>query len=937
MDFNANWISLTLSVARTLTPDQVPSLKTLVLLGEPMTPGDVEMWPSRVALLNLYGPAECAILTTLQDVRRSPMLNNIGTSRGAVCWVVDPQNHDRLFPVNTVGELVIEGANVGRGYLNRPDLTAAAIAISRLEDRLPNFMIPAIFIPLVSLPLSETGKLNRRLLREQATLLSWDDLLRGSTYIRLAWALALSQYTDSSGVVFGTIADGRRVPFAGIDQVSGPTLSSYPLRVRINRDLSVNSMLSQLQSQTTSAIPYEHAGLQRIRKLGHEAALACDFQCQLGVQPELEPAESPFGTLRGENELDYRAFSSYAFVVVCHPRRTANEHHVTIASTYDPEFVSRHEAQRIVAQFSYLLERLLRHPQHKIQIYCKTQPNAAAVSAWDGGWDYQELESLSSRLALFLQNNGVAAGSLVPVFFKKSKWTVLAMLAVLRAGAAVTAVDLKHPRERISQIMDQVNPTIILASEGTKHLFVNESAPVLTAPFGGLLSPGDSTLNPLVAPDAPAFLVFTSGSTGKPKGIVMEHRHLSTSIKHHSEPLGASKGVRGLHFASYAFDATIYEIFTVLCNGGCVCIPSEAECLNGIEKFIEKHGVNWAIFSPSTFRVLHPERVSTLQAVVLGGEALNPDIARKWGPRLNLINGYGPAEATICAAGRVDDGWKVGNIGPITGGVGWITLPSEPTQLVPIGAIGELIIEGPVVTRGYLGNFTGGFIEPPAWLKQFRKGSPGRLYRTGDLAQYAADGSIRFMGRRDTQVKLRGQRIELSEVEYLVKTSFRNLNVVAEVMPVPGHEESTMLVAIIEEEEEEHISNMVAGVFCMPSESFRARSRAAAMQIERLVPAYMVPSVFLPLPHLLFTTGGKVDCKRLLQAASFLTLEQIKAYSSLAPSPIRRPLTAVERTLHQIWADVLKDPDSFGVEESFFSLGGDSISAMQMASKCTPD
>ncbi|KAF5856599.1 hypothetical protein ETB97_007099 [Aspergillus alliaceus] len=1414
-DFKANWISLTPSVARTLTPNRVPSLKTLILIGEPMTPGDVEMWPSTVSLLNMYGPAECAIMTTLQDVRRSPMLNNIGSSRGAVCWIVDPQSHHRLFPINTVGELVIEGANVGRGYLNRPDLTEAAfieapawlkhfrsipgrlyktgdlvqyaadgslnfkgrkdnqvklrgqrieleevahnvqrtfpgakqtvaevirpesgtrppvlvsfvlpmeenedprsgkslfapadgqlrenaaIAISRLKNHIPEFMIPAIFIPLLSLPLTATGKLNRRLLREQATLLSWDDLaqyaeestvkraaftdaqkilqelfaqvlklssedigiddnffrlggdsisasqlvaatrdagysltgadlfntpklldlaeklkpavdnmgddipvfsllpdhirhqeivpiiaagagvtpsqiedvypctpmqeglmalsmkhpgtyvesftydlreevepdrfraafdsvvaansilrtrmtyvenecfqavireeipwgiyqshqafLQGrqmdpmgpnqrlvhldlissppcfiltmhhalydgqslpvlwnqvisayqgsvleprpfnrflayltrveepiefwrlqfqnlnapifpglpspgytpspkgalthtitclpkvetehtlSTYIRLAWALALSQYTDSSDVVFGIIVDGRRVPFAGIDQVSGPTLSSYPLRVRINRDVSINSMLSNLQSQTTSAIPYEHAGLQNIRKWSHEAALACDFQCQLGVQPELEPAESPLGIARGENALDYRAFSSYAFVMVCHPRRTGNEHNIIVATTYDPEIVSRHEAEKIVAQFDYLLGHLLRHPQHKIQDvpslrpsdlqqldqwngglpssfdrclhelvlgHCTTQPYAEAVSAWDGSWNYQELESLSLRLSLFLRNNGVVAGSIVPVCFEKSKWAILAMLAVLRAGGAVTAVDLKHPRDRISRIVEQANPVIILASEGTKHIFASERVPVLTAPFEGLLSPADSILDSVVAPNDPAFLVFTSGSTGKPKGIVMEHRHLSTSIKYHSEPLRASKGVRGLHFASYAFDASIYEIFTVLCNGGCVCIPSEAERLNGIEQFIERHSVNWAVFSPSTFRVLHPDRVPTLQTVVLGGEALTPDIARQWGPRLNLINGYGPAEATICAAGRVDDDWKVGNIGPITGGVGWITFPSDPNRLVPIGAIGELIIEGPVVTRGYLGDVTGGYIEPPIWLKQFRKGGPGRVYRTGDLAQYTKDGSIRFMGRRDTQVKLRGQRIELSEVEYLVRTSFDNLNVVAEVMPVPGHEGSTMLVAIIEEKNE--ISNPTAEVFCPPSENFRSRSRAAAMQLERLVPAYMVPSVFLPLPHLPFTTGGKVDRKRLRQAVSTLTLEQMKAYSSPASSQIRRPSTAVEKALHKIWADVLKrDPDSFGVEESFFSLGGDSISAMQVTSKCS--
>ncbi|THC96198.1 hypothetical protein EYZ11_004317 [Aspergillus tanneri] len=1422
-DLHANWMCLTPAVARTLKPDGIPSIETLILAGEPSTTADIEMWPPGVQVLNLYGPAECAVMSTLQpDMRGEHMVNNIGHSLGAACWIVDPQNHHRLVPIGAVGELVIEGPIVGRGYLNRPDLTAAAfidppgwiqrfrpfpgrlyktgdlvhhapdgsliyvgrkdtqvklrgqrieldevahhanlafpgaeqavaevikpesgtrppilvafvlctrhraqeprpgkalfaeadsqacedaaMATSRLQDRLPAYMVPAAFIPLVYVPLSRTGKLDRRLLRDRASLLSWDQIaqyvqrsvakrspftqaqttlqemfarvlqlpqedvgiddnffllggnsilatqlvagMRDSGYamtggdlftkpilldlaeklipagetreedvlpftmlpahvsrdeiavaatmamdvtvaqiedvypstpmqeglmalssktpdayvgtftydlreeidlnrfraafeavvmnnsilrsrlmyfqsqcfqvvidervpwdtyrnqeeydrqyrmsnmginarltqlaliveppsfvlkihhamydgqslpilwsqvvaayngarleprpfnrflnyligtglseqfwrsqfenldasvfprlpapgyvptpkgnliyhidnlptiktahtlptsIQLAWAVCLSHYTDSNDVVFGIVADGRKAPFPGIDQVSGPTLTTYPLRVLLDSGISIDHMLSVLQAQVASTFPHEHVGLQNIRKLSSEAALACDFQCQLGIQPMLEATERPLATCRTEGDLDYAAFSSYALVIVFHPQRIEDEYHVTISGNYDTDIVNAHEAQRMLEQFEHFLRYIMQHPQDKLQDIpplspadmrrltewngalpssldvclhdlvlqnCQVHPDAQAVSAWDGDWEYGELASLSSQLAHHLQANGATTGRIVPVCFEKSKWAVLAMMAILRAGAAVTAIDPKHPLERISQILSQISPPVILASATTKHLFDSVSVPVVTAPFRGVIRSKRETLRDVVspntssaAPDDPAFIVFTSGSTGQPKGIVMEHRTLCTSIRDHSKPLRADQGVRGLHFASYAFDASIYEIFTILSNGGCICIPSEVQRLNGIEQFIEEHRVNWANFSPSTFRILHPDRVPSLQTVVLGGEPLTLDIAQQWCTRLTLVNGYGPAETTICAAGSVSaEGWKVGTIGPVTGGAGWITRPSDPGHLCPIGAVGELLIEGPVVTRGYLNGAAGGFIEAPDWLTRFRKGRPGRVYRTGDLVQYIADGSIRFMGRNDTQVKLRGQRIELAEVEYTVRLSFDNLNVAAEIVPLPGYAGSSALVAFVEDKENESPSS-VASLFCRPTEAFKSRCQVAQTQLERTLPTYMVPSVLLPVSRLPFTTGGKLDRKRLRQAATSLSAEEISVYTAIAPSQHRQPSTAVEKIMHQVWADVLnKDPGSFGVEDSFFRLGGDSISAMQVVS-----
>lgn len=801
-----------------------------------------------------------------------------------------------------------------------------------------------------------------------------------STLIRLAWALVVSQYTDSCDVVFGVTVTGRNAPVAGIEAMTGPTISTVPLRVRLDRNATVRNALQSLQDQATAMIPFEQTGLQNIRKMSPEAEAACNFQSHLGVQPPNRDEKRNLFLMPSDNSgesMNYAAFSSYAFVLIC--TLQANKTSVLVSANYDAGIVSQVEAERIIHQFGHVLAQLCRisdQSLHCIEMvsardlqelklrnevvpppnekcvhdlvlqWCVAQPEKTCVSSWDGTLTYAALNALSSKLAKHLLHGGVRSGVLVPLCFDKSKWAVVAMLAVLRAGGACVLIDPAHPRNRVEQIVKETAAGILIASATTyTHLEgLGTETIIVSKAFMDALPELSESLLPTVPPERPAFIIFTSGSTGKPKGIVMGHTALSTSIRDHSDGMNVDRNSRSLHFASYAFDASIYEIFTTLAAGGCLCVPSEFDRMNNLSGFICDQQVNWATLTPSSLRLLLPEDVPSLRSLVLGGEAVTQENVDTWAGKLNLINGYGPAEATICALFPLPtQGWIVGTFGHVVGGVGWITDPADSNILVAVGAVGELLVEGHVLAHGYLNDpkkTSAAFVENPAWLRHFRPGGQGRLYRTGDLVKYNDDGTIRFIGRKDTQVKLRGQRIELGEVETHILRIFEGIDeVVAEVvMPSDQNGHPFLAAFILPKKIENERSALQKGrdmqetIFAEPGPSFYRSITTLETKLRGVVPKYMVPSIFIPLTRMPKTVSGKTDRRRLREEAASLSRETLEVFSALKGEK-RPPSTKTEKKLQKIWAKLLNTPLAhIGVDDSFFHIGGDSIGAMRMAS-----
>lgn len=244
---------------------------------------------------------------------------------------------------------------------------------------------------------------------------------------------------------------------------------------------------------------------------------------------------------------------------------------------------------------------------------------------------------------------------------------------------------------------------------------------------------------------------------------MLEHRGFATSFRAGAISMGIDSSSRSYQFSNFTFDLSIEDIISPLIAGGTVCVPSESDRVNNLAGSMRDLNANWANLTPSVAALLNPEDVPSLKTLVLGGEALRQDIVDKWARHLVLLNGYGPSESSVtCAISRpLEKGADPKNVGRGSACHLWVTDAVDNDRLAPIGAVGELLIEGPTLARGYLNDAVktaASFIEGPSWASRFepQANAPRRMYRTGDLVRYAADGTLIFVGRKDTQIKLHG-------------------------------------------------------------------------------------------------------------------------------------------------------------------------------------
>ncbi|MBE7181053.1 MAG: AMP-binding protein, partial [Terriglobus roseus] len=538
----------------------------------------------------------------------------------------------------------------------------------------------------------------------------------------------------------------------------------------------------------------------------------------------------------------------------------------------------------------------------------------------------------------------------------------MAMLAVMKAGGASVAMDTTQPEERLRSIVQQTSPRVIVASRPNEGLARRLGADGDTNVVVVVLDESSVTRMPTaplsresVPPVRPAnwlYVNFTSGSTGTPKGAIITHRNMSSAVSHQSAAMGFRLGCRVLDFASYAFDLAWYALVQTLCAGGCLCVPSEEERTTRTSQTMSTYEISIANLTPSTIATLDAKQLSRLESLIIGGEAFwirDTDMVTIR-EDTKITNAYGPAECTpgATAAGidLLEHDWT--SIGYGLGLCTWVVDAAKADNLVPVGTVGELWLEGPLVGAGYLNDpdkTQAAFIEDPAWLLRGgpgHTGRRGRLYRTGDLVRYNDDGSLSFVGRKDTQVKLRGQRIELAEVEHHVRQAIYHAvgaqgpeaargagdaHVVAEVVTPQGHDRP-MLVAFI-------CSNQAEGSASQTGDDgWAAEVQQLTTRLdERLaevVPAYMIPSAYIPLQRVPMTATGKTDRRVLRAVGSDLTPAQLAALRPRQEDS-RQPQTPMERRLQQIWADTLHiEPQAISAGDSFFRLGGDSISAMRL-------
>ncbi|MET8222753.1 non-ribosomal peptide synthase/polyketide synthase [Streptomyces sp. NPDC005301] len=530
-------------------------------------------------------------------------------------------------------------------------------------------------------------------------------------------------------------------------------------------------------------------------------------------------------------------------------------------------------------------------------------PDAPALADGTRQLTYAELDRAANRLAHRLIASGAGPERVVALALPRAAETVVAQLAVAKTGAAFLPVDPAYPRQRREFMTRDAGASLVL----------DDPADVW-ADAGPESAPTDADRTAALTPDHPAYVIYTSGSTGTPKGVVVTHRGLAGFAAAAAERYAAGPGDRVLQFASPSFDASVLELCVSLLTGAALVTGEEGPLVGErLAAVLAERAITHTLIPPAALATVPPETSAALphlRTLIVGAEACPADLVQRWAPGRRMINSYGPTEATVVAT------WT----GPLTpeAAAPPIGRPAGATRVyvldaarrpVPPGVTGELYVAGPGLARGYLNR-------PGLTAQRFTAdpfGAPGeRMYRTGDLVRWGADGRLRFAGRADEQIKLRGFRIEPGEIESALRRS-------------PLVRDAVVVVRGEGTGDDRGAGHGRLVAYVVPARDTPDRLPLAELRehLTGLLPPHMVPSVFVPLAELPLTPNGKLD-RRALPAP--------EPGHTAAGGPRTAPRTDTERLVARVWEDVL-GVDEVGADDNFFHLGGDSILTMQVVSR----
>ena len=809
---------------------------------------------------------------------------------------------------------------------------------------LAGFDAPTLVGPPARLGLGPRGVASFRV--PDATTRAVGELARSchttvNTVLQGAFARLLCSLTGQHDVVFGTPVSGRPAELAGADSMVGLFINTVPVRATITPATTTTHLLEQLQNTYNDTLEHQHLALNEIHRFTGQdnlfdtlfvyqnypvdtAALSGDHEVAVTDVTGRESNHYPltFQALPG-HELGIRVeYDTDVFDADSIAALVERLERVLVAMTADPERAlssldlldgGEHARLDEIGNRAVLTEPASAPVSIPVLFAAQVArtPESVAVTCGGRSVTYRELEEASNRLAHLLAADGVGPGACVGLLFYRSAEAIAAMLAVLKTGAAYLPIDPAVPAERIGFMLDDAAPIAAVTTadlagrlDGHGLLVIDVNDPAVAGQ--------PSTALPAPAPDDIAYLIYTSGTTGVPKGVAIAHRNVTRLL----ESLDADVPQAGVwsQCHSLAFDFSVWEIFGALLRGGRLVVVSEsvARSPDDFHDLLVAEQVSVLSRTPSAFYALQTvdalrrERGQQLklEVVVFGGEALEPQRLRVWldnHPGLpRLINMYGITETTVHAsfreivAGDIDSSAGQGSpVGVPLAHLGFFVLDGW-LRPVPAGVVGELYVAGAGVGVGYVGRagLTGSrFVACPF-------GAPGqRMYRTGDLVCWGADGQLRYVGRSDEQVKIRGYRIELGEVQ-------------AALTGLDGVKQAVVIAR-----EDRPGDKRLVGYVTGTADPAEIRAQLA----ERL-PAYMVPAAVVAIDALPMTPNGKLDT-RALPAPEYADGERYRA-----------PTNAIEEILAGIYAEVLElEPhDVVGVDDSFFDLGGDSLSAMRV-------
>jgi amino acid adenylation domain-containing protein len=814
---------------------------------------------------------------------------------------------------------------------------------------------------IFKIPLELTKQLQQLAQRYQGTLF---------TVLLAAFNVLLSRYTGQTDIVIGTPIANRHL--LEIERLIGLFVNTLVIRTKIDPEEKFSNLLKLLTKEALEAYEHQDVPFEKLvdaLQIDRDLSRSPLFQVMLDLQNVNE--KIPFSLSGMDISRLTQRYNMSKFDLTLMLQET--EEGLVGAIEYNTGLFKEATIAKLIEHFKVLLEGIVENPDQAIyQLPLLTEkekkqilydwnktdidypadktihqlfeeqvertPASIAVVFKDQQLTYRELNNRANQLAHYIsQTYEIKPDSFIALFLNRSEYMLIAILAVLKAGAAYIPIDPNNPNDRIKLIMQDTDTKLVLTNEFHKERleYINNNS-IEDNNFAQKQVGKESQLS-VLAIDAKdlkeelanqvatnldiritsnnlAYIIYTSGTTGKPKGVMIEHKgvvNLAITQGKKFDIVSKKDNKHILWYANYVFDAHVWEVYLTLLNGQVIYIISNdiKHDINLLSTYIDKNNINIALLPPA---LLTTKEILKLDILVVGGDKTDEKILDSYvNNKVRIINAYGPTEVTVYSSLNNYNHNGAKNIGSPISNIKCYVLDIN-FMPVPIGAIGELYIGGVGLARGYLNQpnlMQEKFITNPFVTKEEEKqGKNLRLYRTGDLARWLPDGSLEYMGRNDFQVKIRGYRIELGEIE-------------SELLSYKGVKQSVALAKEKKKTKEELIDNSTYLVGYYVAD-LKLDEKDLLSYLQSKLPDYMVPNVLVYINKLPLTINGKVDRKALPDP------ELIDKEDYVAPR------NEVERKICEICAEVLGvEKTKVGIQDDFFGLGGNSLLAIEVISK----
>ncbi|MFD6157828.1 amino acid adenylation domain-containing protein [Nocardia sp. NPDC060256] len=824
-----------------------------------------------------------------------------------------------------------------------------AESIAAWAESLAGIDTPTRAVPtLAGIESTETGMVSTDLSADTVARLESTARESGATVntlVQASWAMLLAMLTGRTDVVFGGTVSGRPPELAGVEEMVGLFINTLPVRVRLDPAEKVVDLLARLQAEQARLMDHQHVGLAAI----HQAVGLAELFDTLTVfesYPIDREALSQALDIAGMRVLDVEGTDAtpYPLNLMVIPLRGTDGHDtLRVSLKFMADQLDPAAAQPLLDRFVGLLTQLADNPRALVSHlqYCgdaeraallpvrgpeslpvRTLPeilaagaaidsDAIAVSVGELTMSYGELDAWSNRFARLLLRRGVGREVFVVLALTRSLESVVAVWALAKSGAAFAPLDPNYPVERIEHMLTDSKAPIGVTVTATGETLPGSIDWLLLDDLNTIRRVMTVSADPItdeerggpIDIDQTAYLIYTSGSTGKPKAVLLSHRGIANLVSTQRDSLDLDPTASALQVASPSFDASVFELLTAHGAGGRLVVsPPDVYGGAELERLLRTERVTHAVITPSALATMEPTDLDHLRVLSVAGEAATPELIERWSVGRRMVNLYGPTEFSIWATGPAElvAGEPITIGGPIRGAANMVL--DTWLRPVPVGIAGELYLAGPALARGYFNRFemtASRFVADPF-------GAPGeRMYRTGDMVRWVAghDGyELEYLGRSDFQVKIRGLRIELGEIDAVLS---RDEQVeYAVTIGRAGPAGATVLVSYV-----------------LPAEGVELDTERLRVRIAGELPGYMVPGYLVVLDSIPLTPVGKLD-RKALPVPDFSDTNR----------PYLAPRTPVEQAVAEVFGEVLGS-EQVSVDQSFFELGGNSLSATKVVAR----